>query len=70
MINWNLRNNEYWNVENKLAAFVIALKFVCEGGYYSTFKDANFKPYEGTVYRGIELRDETRNQVLNYLCIY
>jgi len=68
VLNWNLRANEWYNVQATLSPVVFALKCVCEGYCYQKFGDIDprFKPYEGKVHRVLSYRTKIAEQIKDF----
>ena len=63
MLNWNLRANEWYNVQRILSLVIFALKCVCEGYCFDKFKTPKFAPYDGTVHRVMNYRKSIAKQI-------
>ena len=68
ILNWNLRANEWFNVQQILSPVVFALKCVLEGYCFNKFKDARFAPYDGVVHRVMHYKESIVKQIADF-CI-
>eukprot|EP01084_Bolivina_argentea_P260852 440645_1 len=66
VLNWNLRANEWSNIQTTLSPVVFALKCVCEGYCYKKFDDKKFVPYDGVLHRVMRYKAAIAKQIADF----